>query len=238
MPPRRLLAAALCFLAGVAAYAQKPAKTAAPEDRMIQRVVTARAEYQASLVSLYDQYLKAGDRERAKWVEEELRTYHLSWKPSYSLEIQDPLPESPSLSKNDAEANDLFRLAMQYKSKGSGTDYTLNMRRAEIILQDILHKHGDMDKLADVAYELGDLYESRAYKQYDRAARYFEHAATWQKGSSTDALIRAARLHDKQLNDRTKAIELYRREIRTDTDTSHVKEAERRLAELTSTKRP
>ena len=236
-----LVALGTFTLLGVGADKPAPApasgKPGHDEDRMISRVVTARSEYQLSLIALYDHYTKSGDRERAKWVEEELRTYHLAWKPSYSLEIQDPLPENPSLAKNDADANDLFKLAVQYKAKG-GPDATLNMRRAEILLQDIVHKHPDMDKLADVAYELGDLYEGKAYKQYERAARYYEHSAMWRKGSSGDALIRAARLHDRQLSDRKKAIELYRREIQTDTNPAHVKEAEKRLAELTSTRRP
>ena len=240
--PAALLAVAALALAGVGA--DKPAPKPGPaapdtgDDRMIHRVVTARGEYQLSLIALYDHYLKTGDREKARWVEEELRTYHLAWKPSYSLEIQDPLPEHPPLSKNDPDANELFKLAVQYKAKPAGADYTLNMRRAEILMQDVIHKHPDMDKLADVAYELGDLYESKAYKQYERAARYFEYSAAWRKGSSGDALIRAARLHDRQLNDRKKAAELYRREIQTDTNPAHVKEAEKRLAELTTTRRP
>ena len=241
------LALGALALAGSGVGADKPTAPARPpgpagsggeEDRMIQRVVSGRSEYQQALIALYDHYTKQSDRERAKWVEEELRTYHLAWKPSYSLEIQDPLPENPPANKNDADANELFKLAMQYKSKGSGGDYVLNQRRAEILLQDIVHKHPDTDKIADVAYELGDLYEGRAYKQYDRAARYFEHAAAWRKGGRSDALIRAARLQDRQLSDRKKAIELYRKEIQTDTDTARVKEAEKRLAELTSTRRP
>jgi hypothetical protein len=222
--------------------ADKPAPTKIPapegDEKYIQKVANARADYQSSLIALYDHYTKVSDRERAKWVEEELRTYHLAWKPSYSLDIQDPLPENPPASKNDADANEMFKIAVSYKAKTSAADYTLNQRRAEILLQDILRKHPETDKIADVAYELGDLYEGKAYKQYERSARYFEHAAMWRKGTRSDAMIRAARLHDRVLNDRKKAIELYRKEIQNDTDPTRVKEAEKRLAELTSTRKP
>ena len=38
---------------------------AGPNDaELVERVIAARKEYQASLVALYEQYIKAGDRER------------------------------------------------------------------------------------------------------------------------------------------------------------------------------
>ena len=70
---------------------------------------------------------------------------------------------------NVREANDLYRPAMEYKGKGFGNDYILNQRRAEMLLREILEKYPNSDKIADVAYQLGDIYESRAFKQYDRA---------------------------------------------------------------------
>jgi tetratricopeptide (TPR) repeat protein len=110
----------------------------------------------------------------------------------------------------------------------------LNQRRAEILLREVLEKYPTSDKIADVAYELGDLYEGKAFKQYARAAAYFERAFQWRKGSRTDARMRAAKLYDKTLSERAKAIELYRDVIAHDTDDGRIKEAEKRLAELTS----
>jgi hypothetical protein len=113
----------------------------------------------------------------------------------------------------------------------------LNQRRSEILLREILEKYPTSDKIADVAYELGDLYEGKAFKQYARSAAYFERAFQWRKGSRTDARMRAAKLYDKTLNERAKAIELYRDVIAHDTDDGRIKEAEKRLAELTSTRK-
>jgi hypothetical protein len=48
--------------------------------------------------------------------------------------------------------------------------------------------------------------------------------------------MRAAVLYDRQLNERTKAIELYRSVVEHDLDADRIKTAERRLAELTGSK--
>ena len=217
----------------VFADATKP-PTNTQDAALVERVVAARKEYAQSLVALYEHYAKAGDRERAKWVEDELKTFHLAWKPSYRLDILDVPPAGLEAKVNVKEANDLYKAAMEYKDRGFGTDYVLNQRRCELLLQEILQKHPNCDKIADVAYQLGDLYEGKAYKQYDRAAAYFERSYQWRKGGRTDARLRAARLYDHQLNERSRAIELYREIIANETEPAAIKEAERRLAELTS----
>ena len=105
------------------------------------------------------------------------------------------------------------------------------------LYDELLEKYPNSDKIADVAYQLAEVYESRAYRQYDRAARYYERSYQWMRGSRTDARMRAAVLYDKQLNERSKAIELYREVISHDTDADRIKQAERRLAELTGGKK-
>ncbi len=225
----------LFLVAGVCWAADAPKQKAGPGDaELVERVVSARKEYQQSLVALYEHYLKVGDRQRAQWVEDELKAYHLTAKPSYRLDILDVPPATLEAKVNVKEANDLYKLAMEYKDRGVGTDYTLNQRRAELLLQEILQKHPTSDKIADVAYQLGDLYEGRAFRQFERAAAYFERAVSWRKGTRSDAQMRAARIYDRVLNERGKAIELYRRVIDTDTDPGRIKEAEKRVGELTS----
>jgi hypothetical protein len=238
-----LVAFALFPLAALSDDNKKPA-TAKPasnpggsEVELVESVLNARKAYQQSLANLYEHYAKLGDKERAKWVEEELKGYHLLGKPSYRLDVQDVPPPTLEARENIKDANTLFKQAMEYKGKGYGTDYLLNQRRAEILFREILEKYPTSDKIADVAYELGDLYESKGFKQYARSAAYFERAYQWRKGSRTDARMRAARLYDKTLNERSKAIELYREVIAHDTDDGRIKEAEKRLAELTSTRK-
>lgn len=204
---------------------------------LVERCIATRKEYENSLRALYDHYQRVGDTLRSQWVEQELMGHHLLYKPSYNLDVKDVPPPGLEAKVNTREANELFRTAMEYKGRGLGSDYTLNQRRAEMLLREILEKYPNSDKISDVAYQLGEIYESRACKQYDRAARYFERSFQWMKGSRTDARLRAATLYDKQLNERAKAIELYREEIAHDTDTDRIKQAERRLGELTGQKK-
>ena len=210
-----------------------PSKTGAQNDtELVERLLASRKEYQSSLIALYEHYAKAGDREHAKWVEEELKSYHLLPKPSYRLDIQDVPPATLEAKINVKEANDLYREAMEYKGRGIGTDFLLNQKRSELLLQQILSKYPTSDKIADVAYALGELYSNRPFRQYDRAAAYYHRSYQWRRGGPTDALLRAAKLYDKELNERAKAIDMYREEIAHDTDPTRIREAERRLAEL------
>jgi tetratricopeptide (TPR) repeat protein len=219
----------------------EPAKTAADplppavatDVQLVERNLTARKEYENSLKALYEHYSRIGEKQRLQWAERELMAYHMMWKPSYNLDVKDVPPATLEARVNVREANDLYKVAMEYKGKGLGDDYILNMRRAEILLREILEKYPNSDKIGDVAYQLGDIYEGRANKQYDRAARYYERSFQWVKGSRTDARLRAAILYDRQLNERSKAIELYRAVIEHDTNAEHIRQAEKRLAELT-----
>ncbi|MFM8272295.1 MAG: tetratricopeptide repeat protein [Gemmata sp.] len=210
---------------------------AAPTDvPLVERALAARKEYEASLKALHEHYSKTGEKQRVMWAERELIAYHLIWKPSYNLDVKDVPPPTLEARVNVREANDLYKSAMEYKGKGIGDDYVLNMRRTELLLREVLEKYPNSDKIGDVAYQLGELYESRAYKQYDRAARYYERSFQWVKGSRSDARLRAAVLYDKQLNERSKAVELYRSVVEHDTNPEHIKQAEKRVGELTGRK--
>jgi len=212
-----------------------PGVAVTPNDaELVLKLNSARREYQQSVLSLYRHYEKTGDAERVRWAEEELKQFHLMNKPSYRLDIGDVPVATLEAKANIKEANDLYIDAAKYKDRGTGSDYVLNQKRAELLLREILDKHPTSDKIADVAYQLGELYESKAFKQYDRAAIFYERATQWRKGTRTDARLRAAMLYDKTLNERSKAIELYREEIANDTDAARIKIAEKRLSDLTT----
>ena len=222
--------------AGAAPDALPPPAAAATDVQLVERALAARKEYENSLKVLYEHYAKVGDKQRLQWTERELMAYHMMWKPSYNLDVKDVPPPTLEARVNVKEANDLYRTAMEYKGKGFGDDYVLNMRRSELLFREILEKYPNSDKIGDVAYQLGDIYEGRAYRQYDRSAKYYERSFQWVKGSRTDARLRAATLYDRQLNERSKAIELYRAVIDHDTNPDHIKQAEKRLAELNARK--
>jgi tetratricopeptide (TPR) repeat protein len=204
-----------------------------PSDvELVEKLLSARKDFQVSLEQLRAHYISVGDRKRAGWAEEELKEYHRINKQAYRLELDVP-PPSLKATYNIPEANDLYRRAMLYKDHGwAGTDYIDNQRRAEILLQQLLTSHPQSDKIGDAAYQLGDLYEGKAYRQYERAAAYFERSFQWHPTTHLDSRLRAARLYDKVLNERPHAIELYREVTTHETDPKRLAEAQQRLAEL------
>jgi hypothetical protein len=203
----------------------------ASDIELVERLLAARRDYQATLEQLRAYYLANNDVERARWAEDELIQYHRILKHPYRLELDVPPPTLQALY-NIPEANELFRRGLTYKDKGWGTDYLDNQRRAELLFQQILSRYPQSDKIDDAAYYLGDLYESKAYRQYRRAAVYYERCFQWNPQTQFDARLRAARLYDRQLNERGRAVDIYREVTTHETDPKRMEEASKRLAEL------
>ena len=98
------------------------------------------------------------------------------------------------------------------------------------LLQQLLAQYPSSNKCSDAAYQLGEIYEARKPPQYRRAAIYFERCVQWNPNTQFDARLRAARLYDRQLSDRAKAVELYKDVMAHETDERRRQEAQRRLA--------
>jgi hypothetical protein len=233
--PRRL-GTALLLVAVTYAVGQTPPVPNKEADNkktveLVERLLAARKEYQMTLETLRAHYIKAGDLEHARWAEEELVHYHRIAKQAYILALDAP-PPTLQANYNIPQANELYRRAMGYKDKGWGTDYIDNQRRAELLLQKMLTNYPQCSRISDAAYQLGDIYESKAYKQYARAAVYFERCFQWNDKTHFDARMRAARLYDKTLNDREKAKAIYMEATRHETDEARQAEAKKRIQEL------
>jgi tetratricopeptide (TPR) repeat protein len=204
-----------------------------PNDlQSVERLLAARKEYQRALENLREFYRSNGDPEKARWVEEELLGFHRISKPAYRLDLDVP-PPTLQAQFNIPEANELFRRAITFKNKSwfSG-EYEDNLRRAEILFQQLLTTYPSSDKISSAAYHLGDIYESRVFKQPRRAAQYYERCFQWNSHTDTDARFRAAKLYDRTLNERGKAVQLYREVINHDSDPKRVEEARKRLSDL------
>jgi tetratricopeptide (TPR) repeat protein len=228
-----LLACALIFLPSFAEDRPRPPGAAAPADdlNLVKRLLSARHEYQTALEQLREFYRRQNDLERMRWAEEELLAFHRMSKRAFRLDLDVP-PPTLKPQYNQPEANDLYRRAMAYKGKGWMSEADDNMRRAELLFQQLLSLYPQSDKIADTAYQLGEIYEHRSFKQYRRSVAYYERCFQWNPHTNTDARLRAARLYDRTLQDRPKAIQLYREVISHDADAKRVDEARKRLAEL------
>ncbi len=222
-------------LAASVPHAQTTPTTGKSDLELVQKLISIRRDYQKTLEQLRVHYYNVQDLERMRWAEEELRHFHRIPKHAFILDLDVP-PPTLNGNQNVPEANKLITWALQYKDKGWGTDYVDNQRRAELILQEILTKYPNSNRIDEVAFMLGDVYESKAYRQYYRAAEYYMRSVQWNPKSRSEARIRAARIYDKQLNNRAKAIQMYREVINHETDARRTQEAQVRLNELSGTK--
>jgi len=229
-----MIVSVLCLLSSVLYSVARPAagqSASAAEIGMVKRVIAARREYQAALEQLHNQYDAIGDAERRKWAETELLQFHRVPQPAYIIDLD---IAGPGLrpDQNVPAANELYRKAMTYKGKGFGGDLQDNSIRAELLFQQVLNQYPASNKCSDAAYQLADIYEYRKPPQYRRAATYFERCVQWNTTTQFDARLRAARLYDRQLNDRAKAVELYKDVLTHETDERRRQEAQRRLGDL------
>lgn len=233
----RLLAMFAFALLATVPRAQTPTGTPGKTDdlELVQKLLTNRKDYQKTLEQLRIHYYQVHDLERMKWAEEELRQYHRIAHQAFRLDLDVPPPNLKG-DQNVPDANKLFTWAMKFKDQGIGDNYVDNQRRAEVLFQEILSKYPHSDKISDVAYMLGDVYESKAYRMYYRAVEYYQRSYQWNSKRNDDARIRAARLYDKQLHNRTKAVELYKEVTTHETDPRRIAEAQKRIAELSGTK--
>jgi hypothetical protein len=221
------------FILNFAFVSARPAgqPSNAQDISLVKRVMAARHEYQHSLEQLHTYYESAGDTERRKWAEMELLNFHRIPQPAYLIDL-DVAGPSMRCDQNVAAANELYRKAMTYKGKGFGSEHTDNTIRCELLLQQLLSQYPTSNKASDAAFQLGDIYENRKPAQYRRAATYYERCVQWNPNTSFDARMRAARLYERQLNDRTRAIEFYKEVLAKENDERRRQEAQRRLSDL------
>lgn len=224
----------VCAFAGAqtppAASPAAKGKKAGSDVEIVEKLLSARKEYQLTLESLRAHYIGNGDIERARWAEEELLQFHRMSKQAFRLELDVP-PPTLQASYNIPEANELYRRAMSFKAKGWGTTYIDNQRRAELLLQQLLTNYPQSDKISDAAYQLGDIYESNACKQFGRAAQYYERCFQWNPKTQFDARMRAAKLYERT-NERARAMEIYKEITTHETDAKRIEEAQKRLTDL------
>lgn len=205
----------------------------ATDINLVKRVIAARHDYQTALEQLHIYYDSTGDTERRKWAETELMAFHRVPKPAFILDLD---VAGPGLrpDQNIPAANELYRKAMAYKGKGFGQDHQDNLIRCELMLQQLLSQYPTSNKCSEAAFYLGDIYESRKPPQYRRAATYYERSVQWNPNTQLDARLRAARLYDRQLSERSKAVALYKDVLTHETDERRRQEAQRRLGEVTA----
>ena len=112
-------------------------------------------------------------------------------------------------TKNDTKANRIFREALDWLNK-PGLEKEQNTKRAEILLQRVLHDHKDSDKVDEACYYLGEIYATKYFQMYRRSVAYYERVFLYSPDTNLDARLRAAYIYEKNLGNSQRAITLYR----------------------------
>lgn len=204
------------------------------ERELVRRLYKSRDEYQISLERLRAYYVHTGDVQNQLWTEEELKQYHMIIKNPYILDMDLPSPDLKP-DTNIAAANELFRGALEWKSKRTlylSAERDQNLKRAELLFQKLIHEYPRSNKLDESCYHLGDIYASKPYVQYARAIAYYERVFLYEPNTNLDARLKAARLYETQINDKPRAMELYQEVLNREADATQTRDAKRRLDAL------
>lgn len=229
--------AALITAGLVGAVLAQDTRVSDQERDLVQKVHEARRAYQSSLERLRSFYHYDSNQEKRSWVEKELTDYHMVVKNPYILEFDLPSRDLRP-TKNITKANLIFRDAMEWMNQPFTVDKRANYVRAELLLRRMIQDYPDSDKLFEACYYLGEIYSSKYYKQYRRAAAYYERVLDYQPNTSLNARVRAAYIHETELADRRRAIELYQEVLKRETNISHTREAKKRLDALLGQRGP
>lgn len=224
-------AAAPAYVAPAAHTGEETAGQITDQEReLVKSVYDSRKNYQASLERLRSYYLQINHEENRYWVEKELTDYHLAIKAPYILDMDLP---SATLkpTKNNPQANKMFREALDWLNK-AGIDKEENTKRAEILLQRVIHDFPDCDKIDEACYYLGEIYSSRYFQMYRRSVAYYERVLLYSPDTNLDARLRAAYLYERNLGNSQKAVSLYQEILAHEVDPNQTREARRRLDTL------
>lgn len=205
------------------------------ERKLVEDIYKARDNYEARLERLHAFYIHTNSDEGRSWVEKELTDFRLIVKNPYVLEMD--LPD-PGLSPDTSipQANRIFRDALDWLNKRSLTEREENYKRAELLFRRLLRDYPRSDKLDETCYYLGEIYSSKYFQQYRRAAAYYERVFHYQPNTNLDARLRAALLYENYNSDRRRAIELYQEVLRREVDPVQTREAKRHLDSLLGTR--
>ena len=232
-------AAALAFFGLLGrCFAQSPGDEPTPaglpnpqERELVTRVHAARDNYQRSLEVLRAHYIRSRQDEERYWVEQELAQYNLMVKDPYLLELDLP-PKNLKPTQHSPQANQIYTDAQEILRRTTLTENAKNHHRAELLLRRLLRDYPQSDKIDDACYQLGEIYASKHYEQYRRAAAFYERALLYNPNSELPARLKAALLYDQRLGDRTRAVQLYQEVLNRNGEPGQQKEARKRLEKL------
>ncbi len=190
----------------------------ADERMLVEYAVTARNDYTAAVIALLEYLTNKGPDDyktlRVANMQDRfdpIRTY------LYFMDAEIPSQDLRP-SEVDPTADALFEEAVQLHEDGKGilrmfvtTNYQ-KQREALVKFLDLVRNHPRSTKIGLSAFYIGEIYKEY-FNENIRSVGWYERAWQWDPKMEKPARFQAATVWDLRLQDKKKAIELYRQAI-------------------------
>lgn len=225
-----------------ASDANAPSPVAAPnagEIDLVEKTVSNRLAYQASLQGLIQYYDTTGNHEKVGWAKQELTALNLIPQYMYIIEAQ-VMPENLKATQRIPAADQLYAEAENFR-RAAGFIPLMALKDPEALraalrkYEELIRRYQTSDKIDDAAYKMGEIYEN--FGQNELALRCFQRAYQWDPATPYPARYKAAGILDKKLHRRAEALQMYQEAIAKESKyTDRRLMAERRVQELNTSK--
>lgn len=214
----------------------------AKEVDLVENVLSHRQAYRAGLEQLLAYYRELGCAEKAAWAQYELKGVDLVKQFRYLLDTEIPAEDLHPTARI-AAADEMYANALALMRKG-GHGVPLiyredRMLQAAEVFRQLIEKYPSSDKIDDAAFQLGEIHKEYLPNQDRIAVSWYERAWTWDPKTPHPARFQAAVVYQYRLQDRDRALELYRQVVEQENgDAGNVRFATRQIEELTSATPP
>jgi len=228
MPSRRIFAAGLLLAAALGGIVVAQTLDAGRELAIVEKVVKARQDYQAGLIDLINYYNRVGDLSNADRAERELDAFERMEKYEYARETAGPVLEEPPVAlKYVKMADDYYTDAVIIADSRRRVRRDLAIDRFKTVLE----KWPESEKAPKAAYQLGELYAGLYYRDYEKAAKYYEKCYDLNPATPEPALVKAGDMYVK-LGRFEDAVTMYKLAVKGQRNSGQRDEAQRKLDEL------
>jgi hypothetical protein len=184
------------------------AATSAQQDALLKQLEASRAEYEKNLAKITSFYTDTGNAEKLRQFQtekddqERVRKGGVNW--------EDKLKTMPRAKDEIQEANALFDKAKKLQDKVI-PPWGKNQRQKEALLeyQELVEKYPSSTKVDAAAFGCGEILSGADFREYRRAAHFFELSYYWNPKTTQPGTFRAAQLYMKEAQDFEKAAEMY-----------------------------
>jgi tetratricopeptide (TPR) repeat protein len=208
------------------------------EVSLVDEVSRTRKAYARAMLALRDYYTSRGNATKLDWVNAEYTAYDKSPKAMY-LGVSELGSPTLKPSRRIEAADKLYEEGLQFKDypampapmSNPGKDTYL--KKALEKFQTIIEKYPESDKIDDAAFRMGEIYGGWYFEDWTRAVQCYERCWQWNPRTEYPAVLNAAKIYDKNLKNRAKAVELYNRVLTESNNPDQVKQAREAIKNLT-----